>query len=157
MRIIGEQVMKPRGLIGLAQDTLDCSAAEMREVFDVLAEDASYPVVIHCTQGKDRTGLVVMMLLFLLTTTTAVVVVEPATIAADYVRSEAELWPEQDERMQEILAIGLDEEYAQCPPGFTDAVHTFLDTKYRGTEAYLLSIGLSREKIDRIRNRLLLL
>jgi protein-tyrosine phosphatase len=149
VRIIGAQVMKPRGLIGLAQDTLDCGAVEMREAFEVLADDASYPIVLHCTQGKDRTGLIIMMLLFLTD------IVPVPAISADYVKSEPELVPEQEERLQEILAIGLDEEYAKCPPGFTEAIKTFLDTRYGGTEAYLLSIGLSMEKIDRIRNRLI--
>jgi len=141
--------MQPRGLIGLAQDTLDCSVDEMRELFDVLARDETYPTVIHCTQGKDRTGLVVLLLLLL----TKVVPVD--VIGADYVKSEAELVPELEERVQEVRAIGLTEEYTKCPPGWTEEVKRYLDERYGGVERYLLSVGISREKQERIRSRLL--
>lgn len=149
VKIIGSQVMKPRGLIGLAQDTLDCGAAEMRETFDLLAEDDTYPTVIHCTQGKDRTGLIVIMLLLLAG------VVPLDAISRDYVKSEAELIPELEERMEEIRSIGLDENYAKCPPGFAEKIKEYLDTKYGGVEGYLLSIGVSKEKQEKIRKRLL--
>jgi hypothetical protein len=150
VKIVGTEVMKPRGLIGLAKDTLDCSVAEIREVFEILAEDATYPTIIHCTQGKDRTGLVMLMLLLL----TDVVPLDD--ISRDYVKSEAELIPELEERMEEIRSIGLDEEYAKCPPAFTEQIKEYLDTKYGGVEGYLLSIGVSKEKQEKIRNRLLL-
>jgi protein tyrosine/serine phosphatase len=39
---------------------------EVKQVFDVLADDRNWPVLVHCTQGKDRTGLIVMLVLFLL-------------------------------------------------------------------------------------------
>lgn len=141
--------MRPRGLIGLAQDTLDCSVDEMRELFDVLARDETYPTVVHCTQGKDRTGLVVLLLLLL----TRAVPLD--VIGADYVKSEPELVPELEERMQEIRAIGLTEDYAKCPPGWTEAITNYLDEKYGGVEGYLLSLGIDREKQERIRNLLL--
>ncbi|KAL1965625.1 hypothetical protein VTN77DRAFT_5302 [Rasamsonia byssochlamydoides] len=149
VKIVGAQVMKPRGLIGLAKDTLDCSAAEMRETFDILAEDDTYPTIIHCTQGKDRTGLIILMLLLLTN------VVPLNEIARDYIKSEAELIPELEERMEEIRSVGLDEEYTKCPPGFPEQIKEYLDTKYGGVEGYLLSIGVAKEKLEKIRNRLL--
>ncbi|KAJ9222602.1 hypothetical protein DTO027B5_7729 [Paecilomyces variotii] len=147
--IVGRQVMQPRGLIGLAKDTLDNSISEMRELFDLLCDDSTYPTVVHCTQGKDRTGLVIMLLLFL---TNAVPLDD---ITADYSKSEPELIPEMEERMKEIRAIGLDEEYTKCPPGFIRAIKTHLDNKYGGVEGYLLSVGISREKQQKVRNLLL--
>ncbi|EEH47836.2 uncharacterized protein PADG_03920 [Paracoccidioides brasiliensis Pb18] len=64
-RLIVEQTIVPRGLNGLARDTLTASQAEIKELFGYLSEPSIYPTVIHCTQGKDRTGLVVILLLLL--------------------------------------------------------------------------------------------
>ncbi|KAL2003467.1 hypothetical protein VTN02DRAFT_3778 [Thermoascus thermophilus] len=150
--IVGREALRPRGLIGLAQDTLDCSADEMRELFDVLAHDETYPTVVHCTQGKDRTGLVVLLLLLL----TRAVPVD--VIGADYVRSELEVELDEralEERTLEMRAVGLPDDYARCPPGWTQAVTDYLDERYRGVEGYLLSLGIDREKQGRIRRRLL--
>ncbi|OXV11292.1 hypothetical protein Egran_00944 [Elaphomyces granulatus] len=147
--ILGAKVMQPRGLVGLSYDTLDCSVTEMRDIFDILAEDDAYPTMIHCTQGKDRTGLVVMLLLFL----TGVVPLD--VISADYTKSELELITELEERMKELRAVGLDEEYAKCPPTFTEQVKQYLDNTYGGVENYLQSIGISKEKQEKIRNRFL--
>jgi hypothetical protein len=149
-RLVATNVMKPRGLIGLAQDMLDCGGGEIREIFDILANTttATFPLVIHCTQGKDRTGLIVLLLLLFLA-------VPLDTISADYAKSEAELEPELEYLMKEITQIGLDEDYAKCPPGFAEAVKTYLDSKYGGVEAYLVSIGVEQGQMDVIRRRLL--
>ncbi|KAF7161136.1 hypothetical protein CNMCM6106_008499 [Aspergillus hiratsukae] len=141
--------MAPRGLIGLGQDTLDSSTAEIREIFELLVSPASYPVIVHCTQGKDRTGLIVLLLLLL------VPEVSVDAIAADYVKSEPELVVEFEERMREIRVLGLDEEYTKCPPGFTQQICAHLDAKYGGVEGYLMTVGVDREKQELIRQRLL--
>ncbi|KKK24764.1 hypothetical protein AOCH_002213, partial [Aspergillus ochraceoroseus] len=116
--LIGREVMNPRGLVGLAKDTLDNSTAEMREVFEILGGGTAAslstrgnenenetrtipaPVLVHCTQGKDRTGLVVLLLLLLTG------VVDDEAMAAEYVLSESELAVEGEERMKEIRAWG---------------------------------------------------
>lgn len=140
--------MQPRGLIGLGEDTLDYSVAEMKAVFEILAAGDAYPVLVHCTQGKDRTGLVVLLLLLLTRG------VHDELITGDYVKSQAELVPELEERMKEIRVLGLDEEYARCPPGFTGAIKAHLDAKYGGVEGYLGSLGIDPEKQETIRRRL---
>ena len=147
--ILSREVMVPRGLIGLGKDTLDVSVREMRELFEMFAEPSTYPVVIHCTQGKDRTGLIITLLLLL----TGVVPVE--AMADDYVRSETELLPEMEERMKEIKAIGLDESYVKCPAGFTQAIKDYIDSKHGGVETYLLSVGVSQELQEKVRSMLL--
>lgn len=141
--------MQPRGLTGLAQDTLDASTAELRTIFELLAQDESYPVLVHCTQGKDRTGLIVLVMLLL-----AGERVPVAAIADDYGRSELELVPEFEERIREIRALGLGEEYTRCPPGFVDATIEYFSVKYGGVGGYLAGIGIDGEMQDRIRRKL---
>lgn len=150
VRLIGEQVMQPRGLIGLAQDTLDASTSEIRAVFEVLARDDAYPALIHCTQGKDRTGLIILMMLLLAGESVPV-----AAISDDYTRSQAELIPEFEERMREIRALGLGEDYTRCPFGFVEAVTQYLQNRYGGAEGYLSGIGIGDEKQEHIRQKLL--
>ncbi|KAJ5894383.1 hypothetical protein N7495_006074 [Penicillium taxi] len=150
VRLVGEQVMQPRGLTGLAKDTLDASTAEIRAFFELLARDESYPLLVHCTQGKDRTGLVILMILLLLEK------VPTAAIMDDYVRSELELVPEFEERMKEIRLLGLGKEYTRCPPGFVDATTEYLNAKYGGVVGYLDGIGINAEMQEHIRRKLLL-
>ncbi|KAB8216134.1 protein-tyrosine phosphatase-like protein [Aspergillus novoparasiticus] len=151
--IVGEQVMSPRGLIGLGLDTLDSSTAEMKEIFELFASqsdgaDRTYPALVHCTQGKDRTGLVILMLLLL----TGVVSDEAMT--ADYVRSEPELVVEVEERMKEIRKLGLSEDYTKCPDGFTTEIRRHLQERYGGVDGYLRFVGVEKKKLDVIREAL---
>ncbi len=143
--ILGTEVMAPRGLIGLGMETLDHSLTELHRIFLLFADAANYPIIIHCTQGKDRTGLVVMLLLLLLD-----VAIEP--INADYRASERELESEREARMKEITAIGLNEEFAGCPKGFVEEMVRHINGKYGDLSAYLKGkVGLNPELQDRIR------
>lgn len=140
--------MEEMGLAGLATSSLDVCKLEVKQVFDVFADEENWPVLVHCTQGKDRTGLVVMLVLFLLG-------VDQQTIDEDYRLSEAELASEKDERMKEIRSIGLSEQFAVCPPGLVQKVHLHLEEKYGGVEKYLEQVGVSRDKIDSLKGRML--
>jgi protein-tyrosine phosphatase len=50
------------GLFGLYISILDSSQPALKKIFDILAVEASYPVIIHCSAGKDRTGVVVALI-----------------------------------------------------------------------------------------------
>lgn len=56
VRVLSHQVMLPRGLVGLGLDTLDYCGSEIREALSLYTTPQSLPSVVHCTQGKDRTG-----------------------------------------------------------------------------------------------------
>lgn len=154
--------MKPAGLTGLAMDTLEASAAEIKRVFDVFSSsldidadnDSSAPgILVHCTQGKDRTGLIILLSLLLTG------IVDSEVMASEYVLSEKELEnepaAEKEERMREIRALGLGEEYARCPKDFTERVTGFLREKYGGARGYLEYIGVEERDIESVRRRLL--
>lgn len=145
--VLGKELMLPRGLIGLGIDTLDYSGPEIKEVFDVLTNATAWPVMVNCTQGKDRTGITILLLLLLCG-------IDLKAITQDYVRSEGELEPEKSERMKEIASIGLDESFATCPPDFCPKVIQHLDSKYGGIDSYLVKIGVDATQVDKIRNLL---
>jgi protein-tyrosine phosphatase len=136
--------MEEMGLVGLAKNSMDVCKREVKQVFDVLADERSWPVLVHCTQGKDRTGLVVMLVLFLLGA-------DEAAIDEDYRLSESELLPEREERMKEIRSIGLTEQFAVCPPDVVSSVHLHIKEKYGTTEKYLEYTGVSKAAIDRLK------
>ena len=129
--ILGKEVMCNRGLEGLASDTLDFSKAEIRQVFQILTSSSNYPLLVHCTQGKDRTGLVIILLLLLLH-------VPKEAITADYLASDEALEPEKDERLSEIRKIGLTDDFAKCPTNFVQHVTSYVNEKYGGAKGYLV-------------------
>ena len=141
--VLGKELMLPRGLIGLGIDTLDCSGPEIKEVFDVLTDPAAWPVMVNCTQGKDRTGITVLLMLLLCG-------IDLDAISQDYVKSEKELEPEKIERMKEIESIGLDESFATCPPEFCPKVVQHLESKYGGIDSYLAKIGVDAAQATKI-------
>ncbi|EME39110.1 hypothetical protein DOTSEDRAFT_91581 [Dothistroma septosporum NZE10] len=132
--ILGHNVMSKRGLIGLAEDSLTHSTAEVKQIFDVLADEANYPVLAHCTQGKDRTGVTVLLVLLLLKAPLD-------AIDKDYMLSENELLSEREERLKQIHSIGLPDEFGGCAPGWVAAISTWIDEHYGSIETYLQSCG----------------
>lgn len=136
--ILGREVMQPRGLVGLGFDSIDHCGPEVAEALRAYSKPETYPVLIHCTQGKDRTGLVIALLLFLLA-------IRKDAIAFDYCMSEEELLPERESRLKEIRSIGLTEDFAGCPPDWIEKMEKHLDEKYEGVRKYCRSIGFSEE------------
>ncbi|KAL8795780.1 MAG: hypothetical protein Q9195_001832 [Heterodermia aff. obscurata] len=141
--------MQPRGLIGLAFDTLAESTSEILSIFRLLADEKNYPVMIHCTQGKDRTGFIVLLLLSMLE-------VPVAAIAADYRASERELEVEMKERLGELRKGGLGADFAGCPTGFVEAVLAEIEERYGGIERYLNEkVGVDEGMQHKIKNIML--
>ncbi|KAH8731298.1 protein-tyrosine phosphatase-like protein [Phaeosphaeriaceae sp. PMI808] len=140
--------MEEMGVVGLSINSLDACQKEVKEVFDVLADRQNWPVLVHCTQGKDRTGLVVMLVLFLLG-------VDETVIDKDYRLSESELAPEKEARLEEIRSIGLTEQFAVCPPDVVSSVHLHITEKYGNTWKYLEAAGVSGKAIEGVKQILL--
>ena len=140
--------MQPRGLIGLGKDSVDHSKSEIRQVLEVLADSKNYPVMMHCTQGKDRTGLVIVLLLLILQVSLDV-------ISADYVASERYLLPEREARMKEISKMGLSEDFADCPRDFVVEVDGHVKKTYGSLDEYLHCIGIGQVMRERIRQNML--
>lgn len=135
--------MAKRGLIGLAEDSLTHSTVEFKQIFDVLADEASFPVLVHCTQGKDRTGVTVLLVLLLLGAPLD-------AVDQDYMLSEKELASEREEGLKQINSIGLPDEFGGCAPGWVEAISKWIDERYGGVEAYLQGCGVSKEQQQKV-------
>ncbi|KIX00225.1 uncharacterized protein Z518_10364 [Rhinocladiella mackenziei CBS 650.93] len=143
--VLGKELMLPRGLTGLGIDTLDHSGPEIKEVFDILADPTAWPIMVNCTQGKDRTGMVVLLVLLLCN-------IDIDAISRDYVKSEPELEAEKAARMEEIASIGLDESFAGCPVDFCEKMFQHLDSRYGGVNSYMDAIGVDGNQCERVRS-----
>eukprot|EP01117_Protostelium_nocturnum_P008382 TRINITY_DN2995_c0_g1_i1.p1 TRINITY_DN2995_c0_g1~~TRINITY_DN2995_c0_g1_i1.p1 ORF type:complete len:417 (-),score=156.62 TRINITY_DN2995_c0_g1_i1:47-1297(-) len=82
-RIISDMMVQLR-LQGLYRLVLKTSWRNILRGLDLLSDPENYPVLIHCTQGKDRTGMLVSLLMH-------VCGVKEEVIADDYCKSEPEL------------------------------------------------------------------
>lgn len=130
---------------------LDARQLALKTVFAVMAADAC-PVLIHCTAGKDRTGVVAALLLGLAG-------VDHATIAADYALTTHYAAPLLAELRAEAAAAGRDlstiDPYLIAPPAAMLNTLIYLAEKYGGVPAYLRHIGLTDAQIVALRQQLL--
>ncbi|KAI1404601.1 tyrosine/serine protein phosphatase [Hypoxylon fuscum] len=132
--LLGREVMLPRGLVGIGLITMDESGAEVAEALRTFIEPACLPILVHCTQGKDRTGLIVALILMTLNVHTEV-------IEYDYMLTQKGLEAERETRLEEIRELGLTPDWGDCPGDFVTKVENHVNTKYGGINGYLDSIG----------------
>lgn len=141
--ILGRNVMQPRGLIGLGIDSIDHCGPEIADALRAYSTLENYPILSHCTQGKDRTGLIIALVLMLLD-------VPVDAIESDYVMSEGELESERESRLVEIRSIGLSDDFASCPPDWIEKMEAHLQEKYGGVRGYCRSIGFEESEEEKL-------
>ncbi|KAI1106135.1 tyrosine/serine protein phosphatase [Jackrogersella minutella] len=141
--LMSREVMLPRGLVGLGLITINESGAEIAEALRALLTPSSLPLLVHCTQGKDRTGLIVALALMVLD-------VPAAAITHDYLLSRAGLECEKEARLREIREIGLSAEWGDAPADFVARVVDHIDTTYGGIGGYLDGVGFDDSERRRL-------
>ncbi|KAI5804417.1 protein-tyrosine phosphatase-like protein [Geopyxis carbonaria] len=147
--IIGVHVIAPKGLLGLTTETLFYAGPRIGEVMETLARAESWPALVHCTQGKDRTGIVVALLALLCG-------VGVGDVAVDYCRSEDGLREVRGEMRRGLEEVGLPEAFLDAPEGLMEGVHVFLGKRWGGVEGYLEgACGVGKETVERVRANLM--
>ena len=107
--VVGQQVMTPMGVNQMYKEFAAYCQKEILEALMVFADPNNYPIEIHCTQGKDRTGLVSALIL-------SIAGVPKDIIIHDYAKTQQGLAPIYDEMLEEVRRSGLSEDFAQAPP-----------------------------------------
>ncbi len=143
---------QPRTLARIYEGIISDSQARIRQIFATLAEPAAFPALIHCTAGKDRTGIIIALLL-------GTAGVPTATIAADYALTEQYLVGEwMEERKQIIAASGGNwEQFStllSSPEELMLQTLAAIESHYGGIVPYLLTIGVPQEQLDAVRTAL---
>lgn len=130
----------------------ECGAVLAVAVGHVAAPDAQ-PVLVHCSAGKDRTGVVVAVVLSLLG-------VPDAVIAEDYHLTSAYLAEEFTQAVEQLQAstgLGqrLNGQALACPPELILATLERMRAAHGSVEGYLLTHGLTAEQIAELRRSLI--
>jgi protein tyrosine/serine phosphatase len=129
---------------------LDHFEANVAAAVRAIAEAPEGGVVIHCAGGKDRTGILVAFILDLAG-------VDAETIAADYALSEERLRPrhekwfaaaETEEELERLRRV------TQTPAESMSGLLSELERRHGGVAAFLRSIGVSDDDLERVRARL---
>jgi protein-tyrosine phosphatase len=137
------------GLPAIYRTMLDGSGVGFARVVETLAEDGALPAVVHCSAGKDRTGLLVALLLEL-------VGVDRRSVVADYALTSRMLGGEALDRIRDrALAAGSSEQVLAvamtAPPDAIAAGLDHLRREYGGAEAYLRRHGVEPVTVERLR------
>jgi protein tyrosine/serine phosphatase len=119
----------------------------------LLSHEESYPLLIHCAAGKDRTGVITALVLRTLG-------VADADIVHDYaLTGEQRPDPEVLRAFLADYGVVLDEESDwdpwQTPPQVMESTLRILDERWGSTDGYLASIGVTQANIDAVRAHLL--
>jgi protein-tyrosine phosphatase len=133
-------------------EMVEARPAMLRLVFEALAEPGALPAVVHCSGGRDRTGVTIGLLL-------AVLGVAPETIAEDYALTGDLLTPHVQHFAGFALAAGLSvEDMARLVRTTPETMLTFLrriEERYGSAERTLLEAGIRPETIAALREALL--
>ena len=140
----------PRSLAAIYGEILTQRGERLAAVFRALL--TGRPAVVHCTAGKDRTGVVVALLL-------AVVGVPDDVIAADYALTSAsqtsDYWREARQRADRAGIAWEDyQSLLVCPPELMLATLASLREQHGDVRSYLRRTGLSHDEIDELRQML---
>ena len=120
----------------------DCpeGKAAYGRLFSTLADSEKYPIYIHCTGGADRTGTVSFLL-------NALLGVSEEILIQDYEFTSFSIYHMRNTRE------GAYQEYFKK---FRDALDAFEgNTLQEKTQSYLISIGVTKTEIEKIKNILL--
>lgn len=125
---------------------------EFKAIFTVLLNRNNYPVAIHCTSGKGRTGVVSALVL-------AALGVNEEVIMRDYRLSNDYFNIPKASRYAYKLPINSQEAITtiySAKEDFLNAAREQMEAEYDDVQTYLKKgIGLSAEEIEQLRNILL--
>lgn len=131
------------------QTMIDEFGSRLAAGVETIAERVRTPVLIHCSAGKDRTGVLSAFVLSLLE-------VDRAHVVADYTMTERYLGAEFVAALgakfaQAGIVADISQTATQAPAGLITGVLEKLDDDYGGVAGYLCAHGMDPEAIDALR------
>ena len=139
---------RPRPLVDTYRLILDERQEQLRQTLATLAAPGGLPAVVHCTAGKDRTGLIVALVLGLVGVPVTTIV-EDYTLTAQYL-----VGTYLDEVRQRAANNGIPWEWYQhqidCYPEFMHTTLQYLEERYGSIAAYVRAIGCSEAECARL-------
>jgi protein-tyrosine phosphatase len=124
---------------------IDFSRGAIKQVFDVLTDEQNMPALVHCTGGKDRTGMITALAL-------GAVGVSQDDITADYALTGQYLQPMFDELRADAARDGRDvARFEAMLLSEPSAMHRMLDVitaRFGNVRGYLLDVGVSNHQLS---------
>jgi len=136
-------------LLGQYQIIMDQHPHQLIKVLKLMSETAAAPILVHCTAGKDRTGLIIALI-------HSLVGVAQPTVLADYAASEQLLNGEFEEKVRDLyrqitLPPGiLGESPRHAPPSYLKKTLEMIETKYGSIVHFLKKNGLQEQEHARL-------
>ena len=151
--LAGDLAALPLELDAIYRYMIDECGDAIGEAIKVLSDTGALPALVHCSAGKDRTGVVVALIL-------AVLGVPDDVIAADYELSAAYLDTERTPAIAQLQAsTGLGAELTQpllsSPGPLILEVLAWARAAGGSVDGYLLDRGVTQAELDRLRTALL--
>lgn len=128
---------------------LEFGADTWLQMFELFADASKLPIVIHCTAGKDRTGVSTAFLL-------SVLGVDRSIIEADYLLTNIDVGRQADFIEQTVgFPAGMDRAAMMAAAGVPEtAMKDFLDgldERWGGALGYLSHIGVTENTLQAVR------
>ena len=131
---------------------IDGYGAQIADVITELGDRDGFPAIVHCSAGKDRTGVVIALLLEL-------VGVTRDQIVEDYVLTKRYVTPLYEELRRAAAQIDHDlgrlERMLGCSRNAIRKALEYVDSTYGGAREYVRSMGLGEGTLERLRAALL--
>ena len=139
------------GLVPVYDHIVDERGAQLVDAIRVIiAADDDDAVLVHCTAGKDRTGLVVAFAL-------GAAGVDRDDVVADYAATAENLRGEWSDAMTAVfeqrgieLTAGMVELITESPAEVLEALLERIDREHGSISAYLLAHGLTPTELERL-------
>ncbi len=138
----------------LYRDIIDQAGFDLTAAVAVIAESGSLPVLVNCTAGKDRTGLVIALAL-------EAAGVDRSAVVADYTQSALNLdgdW--LDQTLTSLVSNGvpisprLFEVLGGSPDHVMGQILGWLDREHGSVVGFLTAHGLEEDSVQRLHDKL---
>lgn len=139
-------------LAGMYRHLVDDSASRLVEAVRVIA--AGEPTLVHCTVGKDRTGVTIALAL-------SAVGADRDAVVADYALTASQLPEERNRRIARYFRSQMSDARnaiqlaTESPAPVMAALLTEIDERHGSAANYLQSAGLTDAELDALRRALI--
>jgi len=145
------KVVASASLASVYQVIIEHQAQNLIRAIRAVAQSGDRPVLVHCTAGKDRTGMVIAIALL-------AVGVPSEFVVADYAATEQHLSGEWAEEMLErVRSSGaeitpeLQEIMTASPPAAMEHIIELIEAEHGSVRGYLLAHGVTEGELDELR------
>jgi protein tyrosine/serine phosphatase len=131
--------------------TLEGFQSNIAAILNGIAESSAGRVVLHCSAGKDRTGLVTALALSALG-------VSKHDIVRDYALTDVFLQASYDQELAQISDLEEREKTTEdlhTKPEYILDTLEFFEQAYGSTRTYLQNCGVRSDMLEKLKNRLL--